>query len=587
MTTLKPVLEELGFQSPAKQLAFVKLLQATGAYGRLKGVEGVLSDAQAKAVLENVNFESTRQAAEWLHDVTQENMLRPAGKERYQCAESAELDAMRSRLVPLLQELGLVDPVRPKHMHYDHVLVLGAMQPAVENRLDILEQVSNEGATFGRIHLLGSERTLAPEREPLAASLADKTEMGMMEQSFIRKSAAWSKELQNTPVTAVDTRMRTDGTRPNTADTVAAWLDSGVQPGRVLVISNQPYVQYQDAAVKSLMPAGFEVETIGAAADVSCMKLVAACDSVARQVDAGMDKLMERLRLRENEREAAPDIVKLKPSQILSDPETYQFRSDIDGTGITHQYREQVKSWDPIINGDPLLVHQRKDGSYYVADGHHRLDLAKRLEKEGKGPQELAAHVLREADGYTAKDAKLVAAYKNIAHGHSNVIDAAKVLKEARDADVHQDLLPKLSMERGNLRQAKALSALSDEALAVIEKGDVPVQAGVEVARRVSDPTRQLAVLDLVKQQLAVMPDVASGVQVNASQHSAHSHEHEGGLQATTAPIARIREGHIDLAEGRSFKFRDIQLEQNKPSISFTARIEQERQQTSSRHLAI
>lgn len=586
MTTLQPVLQALGYRSSAQQLAFVKLLQVAVAYGRLPGVEGVLTDAQAQAVLNNVEFESPRQAAEWLHSVTQEKMLRTPGKERFQCTDNPELEAKREQIMPLLCEIEMIEGKQPKHNHYDHVLVLGAMEPAVENRLDVLHQVYEQGTTVGRIHLLGSERPLIPEREPDAARLSDKTEMGMMEDLYIRKSAQWPKALQNVPVTAVDTKMKPDGTRPGTADTVAAWLDSGVQPGRVLVISNQPYAQYQGAAVKSVLPAGFQVETIGSAVESSCVRMSVACDSIARQVDANMGKLMERLRLREDERDATPDIIKLKPSQILSDPGTYQFRGDIDKTGITHKYRDEVRNWDNILHGDPLLVHQRNDGSYYVADGHHRLDLAKRMDKEGKGPEDLAVRVLREADGYSAKDAKIIAAYKNIAHGHCNMVDAAKVLKEARSADVHQELLPKLPMDRGTLRQAEALSKLSDEALAVIERGDVPLQAGIEVAKRVSDPVRQLAVLDIVREKLA-SPEMQ--LQASATHHTQHSHEQEGALKAAIAPIAHIREGHIDLAEGRKFQFRDIEMQHDKPSASFAARIEQEKlhQRTTSSHLAI
>src|SRR5436309_3253592 len=93
-------------------------------------------------------------------------------------------------------------------------------------------------------------------------------------------------------------------------------------------------------------------------------------------------------------------ITLLDPNNIRTDAATYQFRSHGDGQGVTAEGRYNTDRWDPIIHGDPRLVHQRLDGSLYVADGHHRLDLAKRLNAQGAGPGAIAATVLREADGY-------------------------------------------------------------------------------------------------------------------------------------------------------------------------------------------
>jgi len=192
----------------------------------------------------------------------------------------------------------------------------------------------------------------------------------------------------------------------------------------------------------------------------------------------------------------------LDPMSIKVDADTYQFRSHGDGKGVTRLGRYNTDHWDPILHGDPILVHQRLDGSLYVADGHHRLDLAKRLNEQGKGPGALAAMVLREADGYTPRDVRVIAAYKNMAHGHSDIVDAARVFKEATSGNIHTELLPQLQMDKGNLRISYSLSKLSDATLDKVASGEVPEAMAAKVVQRVTAPERQESVMRIIAQTL-------------------------------------------------------------------------------------
>ena len=69
------------------------------------------------------------------------------------------------------------------------------------------------------------------------------------------------------PVKVVDSPKyrRVDGTlcRPDTAATVCDWRATDPKPGTVLAISTQPFVGYQHAVLKSLLPPEFVLETIG------------------------------------------------------------------------------------------------------------------------------------------------------------------------------------------------------------------------------------------------------------------------------------------------------------------------------------
>lgn len=199
---------------------------------------------------------------------------------------------------------------------------------------------------------------------------------------------------------------------------------------------------------------------------------------------------------------SAPAYVMLDPAQVKTDAATYQFRSGGNGKGVTKAGQIIAQKWDPILHGDPVLVHERLDGSYYVADGHHRLDLANRLNAEGKGPGRIAAQVLREADGYTPLDVKIIAAYKNFVHGHFKPVDAARVFKEANSGKVHKELLPQLQMSKDNLRIAYSMSKLSDAVLDKVESQAIPGEVAAALADRVSDPAKQESVLAVIGEKL-------------------------------------------------------------------------------------
>ena len=71
--------------------------------------------------------------------------------------------------------------------------------------------------------------------------------------------------------------------------------------------------------------------------------------------------------LREN-----PDLLKV-------DPETYQFKQNVNAKGVTKQL-ETIKKWDNGAQGTST-VHHTPEGDF-IAEGHHRLDAFKRLAKD-------------------------------------------------------------------------------------------------------------------------------------------------------------------------------------------------------------
>ena len=104
-------------------------------------------------------------------------------------------------------------------------------------------------------------------------------------------------------------------------------------------------------------------------------------------------------------------------------------------------------------------------GRKVIVDGHQRLGLAKKLEKQGQ-KIELSAWSFREVDGVTPDMAKLKGVITNLRNGTGEAVDAVYVLKNA--ADINWETLKK-SLPRKELLvvRAEGMMKASDEALSL------------------------------------------------------------------------------------------------------------------------
>ncbi|MDY7116616.1 LPD38 domain-containing protein [Halomonas sp. SSL-5] len=185
--------------------------------------------------------------------------------------------------------------------------------------------------------------------------------------------------------------------------------------------------------------------------------------------------------------------VRVPVGRIRVDPEAYQFRTEVNERGVDDRM-DGIRRWDDLRAGE-LVLHERADGELYVADGHHRLDLARRLEQPG-----VNAFVLREADGYSVEDARRLAAERNIASGSSTAIDAAKVFRntEGDPAQVIEDRdLPRRSQV---VRDGADIARLQGEAFGAVLNGVVAEKDGAAIGRSSDDADQQLAAIDVFRQ---------------------------------------------------------------------------------------
>lgn len=189
---------------------------------------------------------------------------------------------------------------------------------------------------------------------------------------------------------------------------------------------------------------------------------------------------------------ANPNVKFYDPKNIKVDAETFQFKAGGDVAGVTERL-QGVTEWDPI-SANTGIVYEKANGDTFIVDGHQRLGLAKRImEADPNQKIDFIAFPLREADGISVEEARVIAAMKNIREGTGTAIDAAKVLK------IDPALLEKLPPTSSLVRQANGLIRLSDDAFRLITNQVIPENYGAIVGNVMTDPTEQIAAIEMLK----------------------------------------------------------------------------------------
>ena len=181
----------------------------------------------------------------------------------------------------------------------------------------------------------------------------------------------------------------------------------------------------------------------------------------------------------------------LDPEQIAVDAKTFQFKAGGDEFGVTERL-QGITTWDKYKAG-VVTVYEYADGRMAIADGHQRLGLAKRIRSQDPSQDvKVIGYKLREVDGISPEEARVIAAMKNIAEGTGTSIDAAKVLR------VEPDRLSELPPRSELVRQARDMMALSDEAFGAIVNEVIPANYGAIVGRLIDDPKLQDAAIQVL-----------------------------------------------------------------------------------------
>lgn len=229
---------------------------------------------------------------------TQKVWLRKPGTERWHMENKFE--PLRDQLTPLLNDLNLLKEIKPAQKTYDVAIILGAAVSRMRDRLAYALEQWRNGIRFNTLVFLAGERPLDPEKESVQQlydrtskhvradwqepNIAPTTETEMAKMVFDQADLpdGFKKSVK---VVFIDTPMQptADGgtRRSNTGDTIKLWLAETAPQGSVLAISNQPYVGYQHAVLKSFVPQQLHVETVGPKAN-SALSIDVHLDNLAR-----------------------------------------------------------------------------------------------------------------------------------------------------------------------------------------------------------------------------------------------------------------------------------------------------------------
>ena len=188
------------------------------------------------------------------------------------------------------------------------------------------------------------------------------------------------------------------------------------------------------------------------------------------------------------------DVVsRFEVDELNVDAKAFQFKEGGDEFGVTERLKDVTK-WDPVKAGT-VVVYEQADGKFFIADGHQRLGLAKRIKSQDPSQDVfLLGSVLREKDGISREQAMVVAAMKNIAEGTGTVLDAVKVLRG--DKKLFGELPPRSAL----VRMARNIVNIEDdEAFGLFKNGLVSPQQASVVGRMIPDDgTMQRAAMNVI-----------------------------------------------------------------------------------------
>jgi hypothetical protein len=221
-------------------------------------------------------------------------------------------------------------------------------------------------------------------------------------------------------------------------------------------------------------------------------------------------------------------IGQFRPDEIGVDAPLMQFKAGGDVHGVTDRLRG-VEQWDPIAAG-MVTVWEGADGRRLIADGHQRLGLANRIAAADPTQDvRLNAMVLREADGFTARDARVLTALKNIGEGTGTATDAGKVF---RDVGIDPDVLRRLPPRSALVRDGKSLARLSDEAFGAVINDVVPESYGAAIGEFAPDPATHSALVDVLATAAPANRRQADAI-VRQAVHDGFTREHQDELFGT------------------------------------------------------
>jgi hypothetical protein len=228
-----------------------------------------------------------------LNALAQDKFLRPKGSERLDEIAKEHYRALcahlsteqKDKIINLFRALGEIDPVYPIQKSPRYILIQGSTVPNMRERIMFLQELVTQGQIDLRpdaqIIFLAGERVLFSTETP---HVLTNTEPFPMRQGWEpppklpgdeREAAkmVWDQldltpRLRSKKPLFVEASKKQGAQRAQTEDCVRAWIENPLtKPGSCLIVSSNPYVNYQTRVtfmiLKQLKQEGFILEGVG------------------------------------------------------------------------------------------------------------------------------------------------------------------------------------------------------------------------------------------------------------------------------------------------------------------------------------
>ncbi len=157
---------------------------------------------------------------------------------------------------------------------------------------------------------------------------------------------------------------------------------------------------------------------------------------------------------------------------------------------------KEIKGDPETLGMAPIVVWERTDGRKEVITGRHRLDLFKR-----KDQTTIPTTIVKEADGFTASDARTLDAENNIRDGQGDVSDYTTYFREK---NYTEEQAANRSLLRGDLNdksyQGFWISKSSDNLFSLFQNGKISGRKAAHVAKAAKgDPVLEAIGINVAK----------------------------------------------------------------------------------------
>lgn len=211
--------------------------------------------------------------------------VRKPGQERWEMEQKFE--DKRSEIMAIFDSMGLVKPLYPTTATCDYLLISGAHQIRMQQRINFVSHLIINGKlliTKG-IFLLSGARPTDTKSENIHLGA---TEAQAMETIYQQSP------LKDHPYTLINVPMKINahGTvlRPTLEDTIGAWVAQNLEGGHILFISSQPFITRHSRIIKELLPQRFSFEATGGKAQEN-LPIVVYLDEIAHTLSMDLDTL--------------------------------------------------------------------------------------------------------------------------------------------------------------------------------------------------------------------------------------------------------------------------------------------------------